>query len=767
MRMTKMLAVLLFSFAAAAAWSQQISVPDAAITDTAALEQAIPSLAQQALAQIPVTDAATRLEYQFRFQLATGQYEQAAATFDEFQKARPAPPPGQIVDPFLRLELFARSKALEAREKIPYTEAFGKALEQRLSALDNRAANEVAWDLGTPPAVVQARLRRQLQPLQGRKTLTFAEVLTLVRWQNLARALESFAPSLDAAFAVDDAKRYTVDRGVLIKTPDGATLTADIVRPKNVTAAQPAVLSFTIYADPFNNLHELRNTANHGYAAIYAYARGKYLSTDEIRPWETEARDTRAVIDWISRQPWCNGKVGMYGGSYEGFVQWAALKNPHPALKTIVSAGASFPGNGLPMQNNVVIGANYAWPFYVMDNRYLDNETYNQGDRWFALLLKWFESGRPWREIDAIDGKPNPLLQRQLQHPSFDSYYQAMQPYEKDYAKINIPILTTTGYFDDANSVAVNYLVDHYRHNKNAEHYLVVGPYRHPGGLSPVKDAVVAGYQIDPVAQFDGMALAYQWFDYVMKGGAKPEMLKDRINYEVMGANVWRHAPSIQKMADTNLTLYLTNEKVGSRYDLSARKPASRGSVSQVVDFADRKTANNLYPLGAWLDTPDSPAQITYVSEAFPEPVSVDGLITGQLDATIDRKDFDFTWALYEATPDGKYFKLAYYLGRASYASDMTKRKLLTPGKPASLPFWRTSIVSRQLSKGSRLVLLLTVNKNASAQVNYGTGKDVSDESIADAGQPLHVQWLNSSFINIPLRKATESAAASPPATRR
>jgi putative CocE/NonD family hydrolase len=389
-----------------------------------------------------------------------------------------------------------------------------------------------------------------------------------------------------------------------------------------------------------------------------------------------------------------------------------------------------------------------------MGNRFLDNETYYQKDRWNSLFRKWYESGRPWREIDAIDGKPNPLMQKQLLHPSFDAYWQAMQPYEKDYAKINIPVLTLAGYFDDANSASVNYLIDHYRYNKNAEHYLVIGPYMHPS-LSAVRDSVVGGYTIDPVAQFDAFTLIYEWFDYVMKGGPKPALLKDRINYEVMGANVWRHVPSIEKMADQRIKLYLTNTQAGTRYELSSRTPATRGYVPQTVDLADRKTSNNLYPFGAYYPgSPDSPTHITYVSEPFQEPVSVDGRITGQLDVTIDKKDFDFTWALYELTPDDKYFKLDYYLGRASYASNLAKRKLLTPGKAATVPFTHTSLVSRQLSSGSRLVLLLTVNKNEHSQVNYGTGKDVSDESIADAKEPLHVQWHNDSYINVPIRRS-------------
>ncbi len=97
------------------------------------------------------------------------------------------------------------------------------------------------------------------------------------------------------------------------------------------------------------------------------------------------------------------------------------------------------------------------------------------------------------------------------------------------------------------------------------------------------------------------------------------------------------------------------------------------------------------------LDTPDAPTRIAYVSAPFEEPVAVSGLITGELKAAINRKDFDFTWALYEAMPDGKYFNLSYYLGRASYAADRTTRRLLTPGKTTSLPFSRTPLTAKQL----------------------------------------------------------------------
>ena len=81
----------------------------------------------------------------------------------------------------------------------------------------------------------------------------------------------------------------------------------------------------------------------------------------------------------------------------------------------------------------------------------------------------------------------------------------------------------------------------------------------------------------------------------------------------------------------------------------------------------------------------------------------------------------------------------------------MSKRVLLTPGKRTLIPFERTPLISRRMSIGSRLLVMLTVNKNAFAQINYGTGKDVSDESIADAKEPLQVRWYSDSYVRVPI----------------
>src|SRR5205814_4274051 len=87
--------------------------------------------------------------------------------------------------------------------------------------------------------------------------------------------------------------------------------------------------------------------------------------------------------------------------------------------------------------------------------------------------------------------------------------------------------------------------------------------------------------------------------------------------------------------------------------------------------------------------------------------------------ASINKKDMDIGVVAYEVMPDGELFHLSYFLGRASYAGDMSVRKLLTPGKVESIPFDKTRMTSRQLSRGSRLLVTLNVNKNPYAQINY------------------------------------------------
>lgn len=249
--------------------------------------------------------------------------------------------------------------------------------------------------------------------------------------------------------------RYLIDNHLVIHVADGATLGGVMVRRAGVTARQPTALQFTIYA-------------------VTAYSRGKAWSPEAIAPYEFDGRDAASVVEWIARRPWSDGAVGMYGGSYNAFTQRAAAKWMPRALKTIVPYVAENPANGLPMQNNVFILANYPWIYYVTDTKFLDDAAY-ANPNFRSLNDRWYASGTSYRDVDTIAGRPNPWLRKWLLHPSYDAY-QAMLPFRQDFARINIPVLTIDGCYDDGQISALGFFRDHYAYNRHANDYLVIGP---------------------------------------------------------------------------------------------------------------------------------------------------------------------------------------------------------------------------------------------------------------------------------------------------
>jgi len=543
--------------------------------------------------------------------------------------------------------------------------------------------------------------------------------------------------------------RYIVDDHVLVRTRDGATISAIVVRPARARARLSTAFVFTIYADPKADLVQMEYAADRGYAGVWAYTRGKLNGREKIVPYEDDGRDAEAVIGWIARQPWSDGKVGMYGGSYNGFTAWAAAKYADPALKTIVPYVANNPGNGLPMQNNVFLLVNYPWPYYVTNDRTIDAAAY--ADPHFDRLgFRWFASGRAYRDVPAIAGLPNPWFEKWLGHPSYDRYWQAMLPFEKEFARIRIPVLVVDGYYDDGQISELALFNDLNRYNPRAKSYLVIGPWDHLGTQRGVKDAILRGYRIDPVAQVDTPKLTFDWFDHVLHGKPRPALVRDRVNYETMGANVWKHASSIAAMGAPK-TFYLTGIKASKRFYLLSTRPSAHPSgLHEVVDLRDRRDWHNAdaYPDPIVDKKPNLRSGFAFVTPPFATAVDVSGF-DGRIDAIISKRDMDIGLVLYEMSPDGDLMELSNFLGRASYARDMSRRQLLRPGKVERIPFDRAFLFDKLIGKGSRLLLTVDVNVNPFAEVNYGTGKDVGSESVRDAGAPLDIRWLDSSFIRV------------------
>ena len=374
---------------------------------------------------------------------------------------------------------------------------------------------------------------------------------------------------------------------------------------------------------------------------------------------------------------------------------------------------------------------------------------------------------KPYRELGELYGKPDPYFLRWVNHPSYDRFWQALVPYGKEFAKLNIPMLTITGYYASGEAGALYLFGQHTRYDPHANHTLLIGPYDDAVTQRGVQPAL-RGYTVDPAALVDLRELRYQWFDSVLKGAATPALLKDRVNFEVMGANEWRHAPSLEAMGNGTLKLYLDATAVGASHRLvqhlpqarkgGASKAAPAAFVTQVVNLADRNE-----PGANWVPQSDIVSEgvevrnaVAYVGSPLPRALELQGAWSGKLDLTINKMDVDLRFTAYELQPNGDYVQLFEpYVLRASYAQDRLKRRLLRAGERQSLTFRIERLTSRNLAAGSRLVLVLGVNKRPDQQINYGSDGDVAAESLEDedAKVPVKIRWYSDSYIELPVRR--------------
>ncbi len=640
-------------------------------------------------------------------------------------------------------ELYALSKSVPG--PTPYNEKYRKVFEQKINALPEKMKMYVSSFFRSTEKDLKDKVVNVLKKSIKNDSISLADAVKLCRLYTSYLVVKETNPVVLPFIKKTEQQQFEIKDSIVIKSNKGNEISLQMIRYKGSEAKVPTILNFGIYRGRKIDYAEKLN-AMKGYVIVYATSRGVYLSKDNLAPFEFETEDVNEVIDWIIKQSWSDGKVGMAGGSYNGFSQWAAVKNMHPALKTIVPSASVGFGIDFPMENNVFNTYMIRWLEYVSRSRYVD---YDDSDtlKWQSLVNKMYTNGTAFKDLDSLNGNMNVFFQKWVQHPSFDTFWTSKIPYKRDFAKVNIPVLTFTGYYDDDQRGAFYYYNEHYKYNKNADHYLVIGPYDHYGAQGSIKNNL-RGYTIDPAANIDHNTLSYEWFDYILKGKKKPEFLKGKVNYQVMGTNQWKSAANIDEISNKKLKLYLSRSK------LQEVKPALDNTL-QTISFTNRKDTLQNFDRYKIMDMAIDPAvlkdKLVFESDALQDPVEINGSFTGNLKVTINKKDIDVKIILYELTSKGEYIQLSSYLGRASYAKNKEKRQLLVPGKISEIPVNNTYFVSKKIEKGSKLIIVLGVNTSPFEQMNYGTGKDVSLETMADAKEPLEIKWYNDSYVEIPI----------------
>jgi len=184
--------------------------------------------------------------------------------------------------------------------------------------------------------------------------------------------------------------------------------------------------------------------ASHGYAFALVDVRGRGNSSGEFEPFAQEPHDGHDVVEWLAQQPFCDGKVAMWGGSYAGFDQWATAKEFQAHLATIVPAAAVHPPLDYPGLNNVAFPYEMQW---FTDTSGHTGQANLFGDQkfWRTKFLDAYKKHIPFKSLDSFVGNPSANFQRILKHPTADVYYDAMVPTREQFQKIALPILTITG----------------------------------------------------------------------------------------------------------------------------------------------------------------------------------------------------------------------------------------------------------------------------------------------------------------------------------
>jgi putative CocE/NonD family hydrolase len=560
----------------------------------------------------------------------------------------------------------------------------------------------------------------------------------------VAALLVSIPCAADAvpATALADAGKVEWQWGVKIPLRDGVRLNATLYKPVGRKDPRPCLFTLTPYIG--QSYHDRgMYFAAHGYPFLTVDVRGRGNSEGSFRPLIQEAKDGYDVVEWLAKQPYCNGKISMWGGSYAGYDQWATAKEFPPHLATIVPVASPAAGVDFPAHNNVFGPYEMQWLSFTSGHTGQDR-LFGDDAFWASMFRRWIESGTAYRRFDSFLGNPSPIFQEWVSHPDVDAYWDAYNPSSEQYAKLQLPILTITGMYDDDQPGALAHY-SRYMHAASpaarARHFLVIGPWDHPGTRTPKQE--FKGMKFGPASLVDLPQLHLDWYRFTMEGGPQPEFLRKPVAYYVSGAERWRYAVSLEAITAESRPWFLDSAGAGGREVYAAGSLAAahggRGAPDsyrydpQDLSLAKIESESNL---DSALDQEvflANKAQLVYVSAPFERDQELSGFFRFDAWISIDQPDTDFAVTVAEIGTNGTVTPLSSDIMRARYRESLRSQKLVTSKQPLRYDFDRFTFASRLVSKGSRLELVLSAANSFGIEKNYNSGGVIADETIADS----------------------------------
>ncbi|MBN1224067.1 MAG: CocE/NonD family hydrolase [Candidatus Aminicenantes bacterium] len=534
----------------------------------------------------------------------------------------------------------------------------------------------------------------------------------------------------EAASAENGRAAYNVK----IPMRDGIKLSADIYFPPG-SGPFPAILSRTPY-DNSMYLEYGRLWANRGFAFVAQDCRGRYDSEGEWEPIFNEPDDGRDTLQWIVSQKWSNGKVGMIGGSYGGWVQWLAAPDAGDALTAMVPMVAPpNPFLNVPYTNGALTFGMGNWAL-LMDGR--TNQLFGKALTGYDYVAEVHNVDKNvWRvpvvDFDEFSGRRIPWWKEWVLHDTYDDYWKRLG-YQDKFDRISAPALNVTGWYDvQLIGPVMNYsgMIANGKTPESRKQKLLIGPWGHAVN----QKLEVRDFGSDAVINLDSVVL--RWFDYWLKGIDTGILDEAPIRLFVMGANRWQNEWE-WPLARTEWTKYYLHSRgkarsLGGDGRLSISLPETEPADTYDYDPADpvlNKASETFAGMGSeslvfpgdLRDMHRRQDVLVYETPPLEEDVEIIGPVTLELHASSSARDTDWVARLSDVFPDGTAWALCGTILRARFRESLENPTLLEPGKIYTyiLEFWPTA---NHFFKGHRIRLDITSSAFPTFDRNLNTGE--------------------------------------------
>jgi putative CocE/NonD family hydrolase len=606
-------------------------------------------------------------------------------------------------------------------QKFPVLALPGGGLELTLEAKETAEHTVAGKDLS---------LTKFLYGLPGSDLYVFADstgkiYLVDIPAQKAAFVREGYE-ALRKAAAADpllSAPKYEVqvEHGVSVPMRDGVKLSADIYRPQGLEKA-PAILVRTPYKKEMSELGA-KFYARRGYVYVVEDCRGRFGSPGVWEPFMNESKDGYDSIEWLAQQPYTNGKVGMIGGSYVGWVQWWAAGEHPPHLVTIIpNVSPPDPFYNVPYEYGAFFLWGAIWWADVLESQAtadLSGVAFSKiGEKKYSKLLREL----PVVDLDkAVLGKENPYWRKWIEHPNNDAYWQPANFLDR-LKDVNIPVFHQSGWFDgDGIGTKLNYLrMESYKH---AYQKLTLGPWGH----TDTAGRIIGDRDFTESAIIDLQRDYLRWFDHWLKGTDNGIDKEPLVSLFVMGPNKWLHGQTYPLEITRARKLYLAGggqantEKGDGKLTFDAPPPGappdryaydpgdptpeprfyeeSEENQKRVRSADERKKDAKDYHHKVAQERKDI---LVYSTEPLAKPLTFVGPLSAVLYASSSARDTDWFVTLMEVDKDGEIFSLAQGKIRARFRKSMRTPEFLNPNEvyEYTIDLWHTGIT---IPAGSKL----------------------------------------------------------------